>query len=392
VKKSLRYTLRIVAGVIILFLIACFSAWIYISTNKASILKRVKTELSAHIKGEIFIEDLGVSFFSTFPKFSIGLYKITIRDSLWKEHQHDLLRADKVFASLSYFRLLSGHIIVDKITIEDGSVFLLTDSTGYSNLTSINSNQSTANKNPAAFPDIEIRDIKLMIEIQDRNRNKLFSFEIKRLTCNSIKRESFLQLNLNMSVLVHTMEFKRKNGGFAKGKMVTGKFRVQFDPKKKILQFENISLRLDKQPFRFSGNFSLDIVPVPFALTIQTENIEYKQATALLSSNIQKKLDQYTINDPINIIVIIDGKDPENGEPLIQVKVNAKKNDITTPYARFTAASFSAIFKNDWMPGEGRGDDNSAVGFTTFSGVWENILLKSDTITFYQSYTSCLNL
>jgi hypothetical protein len=377
-KPAIKYTLRILAGIIALFLLACIIALIYLSANKAAVLKKVNTELSSRIKGEISIQDMDIGFFRTFPKVSIGLYRVTVRDSLWKQHHHDLLKADKVLASLNLFRLISGHLTVDKIILEKGSAWLFTDSTGYNNA-SILRNQHGAEKNKRfEFPNIEVRDSRLVIE--KKERNKLFDFEIRHLNCIVKRKENNLFLTTNLSVLVHGLAFNRKNGSFLEEKDVSGKFSAQFNTKSKILQFENIRLQLDRHPFNFTGKFFLDLVPAPFVLSVKTENIRYQEAKTLLSSNIRKKLDQYNMENPFDISAAFDGTDPENRTPLVHIKIIAKNNSITTPITGFSDVSFSGSFSNEWIPGQGRGDENSVLRFNAFAGNWQDIPFRSDSI------------
>lgn len=377
---ALRYTIRILVGIVALFLLLGIGTWIYLSLNKATVLKKVNTELSSRIRGEVSVKDLDIGFFRTFPKISIGLYGITVRDSLWKQHGHDLLKAEKVFASLNPFKLLSGRLTVDKIILEKASAYLITDSTGYNNAAGILRSRSDSAKNkPQVIPAFEIRDSRIVIEKKDRN--KLFDFEINRLNCIVKQEENNLFLNTNLAMIVHSMAFNRKNGSFLEEKTVSGKFGFRFNPKSKILGFENIRLQVDHHPFTLTGKFFLDLVPATFTLSIKTEGIGYQRARSLLTANIRKKLDQYNIGKPFSINATLDATDPENRKPLIRIKMMVKDNTVQTPIADFSAVSFTGTFTNEWVHGQGRDDDNSILRFSSFTGQWQDLPFRCDTIS-----------
>lgn len=380
-KKFLRYFLRVIAGLVVLFLLIGIAAWIYISYNKASILSTVKKELNSRINGQVTIGDIDASFWQTFPHVSFGLVNVTIRDSLWNQHHHDLLKADKIFANLNIFKLFTGHLSVEKIIIDKASAYLYTDTSGYDNTKIVRSKPASSKSTSPRFPSIEIKNSTIFVEKADKN--KFFSFSINKLNANANETEEGkpLSFDVNMTAIVHTMSFNRNRGSFLEEKNVSGKFKIQFSQQSKILEFENIQLFIDKHPFVCSGKFFLNVVPAPFRLSVQTENIAYKKATALLTNNVRKKLDLYNIeNNIIRVNVTVDGTDPEDHNPLIKLNVTVRNSNVTAPFANFDHASFDAYFTNEQVKGKGRVDANSMLSFKFFSGIWQNVPLRSDTV------------
>lgn len=373
--------MRIAVGVILVFFLAYIGAWIYVSYNKAAILQKVKKELGSRINGEISIGNIDASFFRTFPRISVALTDVILRDSLWDQHHHDVLQADKVSANLNLFKLFVGNFFVDKIIVEHASAYIFTDSTGYTNTNIFKSRNPSVKSRPAKFPSIEIKNSKIIIE--KLNRNKYFSFEIERINADVKKNDPDMPVLFNaaMSVLVRDMDFNKNNGSFLQDKKVTGKFNLQFNPKTKILQFERIRLNIDKHPFVCTGKFFLAEVPAPFTFAVQAENMTYDLAKSLVPLNIHKKLDQYNLTGKINTVhVTLDGTDPESRTPLIRLNLMTKHNDASTPVADFTDCSFTASFTNEYVRGKGHIDENSILQFRSFSGSWQNEKLNCDSI------------
>ena len=369
------------AGLLLLLFVVALAAWIYVSANRASILDRVKTEINNHIRGELHFDDLHIAFFHSFPNLSVRVSNIQVRDSLWRQHHHTLFQAREVYVSLSLFRLIGGKTAINKLYIDSAAAYLYTDSTGYTNTAIFRPSANTKKRNTFSLPEIEIYNSDIVIELE--TKNKLFSFSVAHLLCEPDNEEAARILNLDMSVMIHTLSFNRSHGGFAENKIVSGKFELQFNPASKILQFEKINLLVNRQPFVFTGKFFLGSTPVPYTLSIQTSHIPYAEAASLVAMNIRKKLNEYSLSELASVRADLDETDPDNHKTKVRVKITVDHNNITTPIVAFSQTSFTGYFINEWKPGQGRGDDNSGLRFINFSGSWQNIPLSADSINIY---------
>ena len=107
--------------------------YVYFRLNKEKLLGKVTETVSARLNGEATIKDIGINFLINFPYITLRLEGVTLRDSMYKVHHHDLLRANKFFISSSTFQLLTGQVEPSKIVIEQGELFMFTDAGGYTN-------------------------------------------------------------------------------------------------------------------------------------------------------------------------------------------------------------------------------------------------------------------
>jgi hypothetical protein len=379
-KIVLRYTKRIVAGVIALLLIAWIILWAYLSLNKKSIAEKIKTELQKKTSATVSIGDFGVSFLHTFPFISLQLSKIVVRDSLWATHKHDLLKAEKIYVQINPFRFLLGKSPLRKINVEDGTFYLFTDSLGYSNINIFRKQEKPDEKNDESYPDITAKNIEFIVEKQ--LHNKLFDFKIYQISTSVKKFNLVLLFDADMNLFVRDMIFNRKNGSYLHEKKVSGNCFAEYSLKSKILSFDDITLNIDDHPFLISGKFFTKLNPAPFELAIKTNNIDYKQTVDFLSDNLRKKLNEYNIDKPINLSATLDGSDPLPPSPIIHLSVNANNATVTTPFEIFTNSSFDGSFFNKMDSTKVAQDENSILRFNHFSGTSENIKLYSDSIIF----------
>lgn len=352
-----------------------------VSFNKPALLSRINTEFKQRTGGEVSIDNMDLSFFRRFPHITLRLSKVTLHDSLWQQHHHDLLKVENLDLRFSFLGSLfaGGKPRVDKIFLEHGAVYLFTDSTGYSNTMMLRSKDSTGNQQETKWPDFSLMDIRFVLEKQDKK--KLFDLDIHRLNCVVGQDKRTLQFDLNTDIQIHTFAFNTEKGSYLKDKPLSGHFRVQFNTGSKILQANKQTLRIDGHPFLLSGRFFPTVAPDPFFLTIQTENIPFKKATGLLTPVIQQKLDQYDIDKPVNLSAVLDAGSADDPTPQINVRMDLVKGSVNTPIGRFTETSFHSSFTNEWIHGHKREDENSIIRLLTFSGTWSAFPLKADTIS-----------
>jgi len=276
--------------------------------RKQTIIQKARTEISNRLHGDATIGDMEVNFLHHFPNITLHLSKVTLRDSLWQQHHHDLLDADNIYLHLAIFRsLFSGGLRLGTVYVEGGSIYLFTDTTGYSNISALKSRgdpPQAARKGETHFPDLSLRDTRLVMEKQDKH--KFFDLEFRQLDCSVNEEGRAFSFNTHMDALVKSFAFNTEKGSFIKDKTLAGNFTLQFHTGSKILQFNKAAVRIDGHPFVLTGRFFPDVHPDPFTLSIRTTNIPYRKATALLTSPIQQKLDLYEIDKPVTIQAELD--------------------------------------------------------------------------------------
>ena len=379
-KRSLKRLLKIAAWLVGIFLVIWMLVWVYVLANKKSLIDKVTTELNTKIRGEIVIGDFEPSLISTFPHVALRLTNFAVRDSMWKVHHHDLLKAEHAFVRLGLFSLFTGNVAIKKLSIEKGSVYVFSDTTGYTNTYMFESHDSTAKPGNRKFspPDIELNDMRLTLDL--KTKSKLYDFDVHRFNCGVTEKKDKWELDVKTDLFVHNLAFNTDSGSFAREKPLEGNFAVDFYPANKKLTFSEARLKIDNQPFVFSGMFDLSDAPPLYYLTIKTDKLDYKQATQLVSQNLGRKLARFNVEKPVDVQVEIDGRERPNKIPWIKLDVQVKNNTVSTPTLTITDASFQAHFDNKLDPKKRPVNNNSGFTFSQFSGTWQNIPVQSKSI------------
>ncbi|HTM99819.1 MAG TPA: hypothetical protein VL088_13780, partial [Pedobacter sp.] len=115
--RWLKISLRIVAVFFILVVLVWLGAAYYINHHNKAILNTILKQLNANVNGKIEVAKMETTLLKGFPGVSVSLKKVVLRDSLWKQHQNDLLNAADIDVSLNIFSLIAGSININKIGI-----------------------------------------------------------------------------------------------------------------------------------------------------------------------------------------------------------------------------------------------------------------------------------
>jgi hypothetical protein len=325
------------------------------------------------------MQGLDISVFRHFPFMTLRLSGVVLRDSLWEHHHKDLLQAGEIDVRLSLVRsLFSGQIRIGKVFVEHGRIYFFTDSSGYSN-TSVLTRDTGPGGKGGDPPDISFSDVEFVQEKLDKH--KLFDLDIRQLEAELQKQGRILKMEIRTEVRAKSFSFNTGKGSFLRNQDIHGNFTLRYNLASKILEGKGAELMIGKNRFVFSGRFFPTVSPDPFSLSIDADHILYRQATALLTPDLQQKLDQYDIDKALAVHVSLDAGSADERVPLIKVRVNLDKGGVLTPLGRFTDVRFQGSFVNEWVHGEERGDRNSAIRFVSFSGSLQNIPVESDTVT-----------
>ncbi len=381
-KNYLRYIVKGLAVLVGVLLFVYIAAYAYVAVNKKKIVLQIKTQVADKLNGDLQIDDVSLGFMSTFPHVSVLLEKVSIKDTLFSQHHHPFFQSEKVYINLNVTGIIQKNNPVSGIRIENGQLYVYTDSSGYTNayLFSPKSDIKPTTKTSTSkinIDNIKLRDVRLIFD--SRSKGKFYDFDVIKFNCDIRTKDSTLRFRTNNNIFIHSLAFNTIRGSFLKEARFKGRFDVYFDKIQKQLKFDELDITIKDHPFTVSGAFNFKKTPA-FSLKVATEDIDYDFARSLLADSnsaalsvvkIEKPLDEVSaeISGPLNRI-----------DPLVTVKWKCNKNNIQSRFANFSNCSFNGTYTNELIAGQPRKDPNSRLHFTNFRGKWENLIIKSQNI------------
>ncbi|WP_432713320.1 AsmA family protein [Pedobacter sp.] len=374
--------LKVFAIVIGLVLFMYVVAALYVHANKKEILVSVTKELNKNLEGDLSIGGMEPTFLGGFPGLSMTLNNVEIKDKQWKQHKHTLLSAKKFDIAVNPLALIKGTIEIKRITIDQASIYLYTDTNGYTNTSALKKKNKDTSKKEESSTSAELKRLTLnngIFIVDNQKGHKLFHFEVNQLVGKIDYPSSGWQADLKLKTMVKSLAFNTRKGSFMKDKLLEGPFLVHYDNQTEVVTVDPKKVKIGEEDFILGGKFKMAKNPVEFSINIKAPEILWVNAYALLTPNISKKLKLFNLEKPISVNCNITGNMGGGGDPLINVGALVRQNVLVTPGGKVKNCNFDGSYTNENFKGRGFNDANSAVRLYHFTGLYEGIPVNIDT-------------
>jgi hypothetical protein len=381
-KKIFHYVFKTFKILIVSLITIYLIAYIYVVANKKKIIAQVTEQISKKINGNVKIGDADISILKSFPKISVLINDVSITDTMFAQHQHPFFSAKEVFANLNIWKLIQKKPPLTGLRIQSGSIYLYTDTSGYTNTYMLKSKKDPEGGPKRTSGDINLKNIQLRdfrITLDDRKKEKLHDFMVHDLYVKLEDNAETLVMSTDADILVNSLAFNLPRGTFLKGASFTGDFKLKYGKESQLLSFDSINVKLAGQKYNMSGSFDLGDKNPGFSLRLHVRDAVYSDIKMLLPKRIDSSLSIVTLNKPLDADAQLNGP-LHGGEPYIYAKWNVKKTHLTTPFLDFDDATFTGFYMNEMVPGLPRNDPNSMLSISNFTATWHTLPVTSQKI------------
>ncbi|RNL54200.1 AsmA family protein [Pedobacter jejuensis] len=383
--RWLKISLRILSIFIGLIIVIWLAGAFYINRNKKEILASILEQANKNLNGQVTASDMEPTLLKGFPGISVSLKNVSLKDSLVNIHKHELLKAEDIDVSLNVFSLIAGNTKINRITINNASVYLFTDSNGYSNTNLFRKKSKSTEPEKGNSAALEVKKIdfnNVNFVVDNQQKHKLFDFAINEVNGKINYPDSGWVGTMKLNTLVKSFSFNTKRGSFLKDKILKGTLSFHYSKETEEVTIEPKRLDIGKYPFTIGAKINLKEKSGGFAISIAVDDILYKDVALLLAPNISSKLLKFGIEKPVSIRGnIIDDGNPVHKDPLIKVGIKVRDNVVTIPAGTLTACNFDGSFTNQDTVGGTIGDENSSIKFVKLTANYFNAPLKIDLFT-----------
>ncbi|HVI46177.1 MAG TPA: AsmA-like C-terminal region-containing protein [Chitinophaga sp.] len=380
-RKWLKIALITAGSIIGLIIILLLGMGWYIQSNKALFLKQLTARVNDNLNGELTIGDMKPSLFRSFPNMSIELRSVVLKDSLWTQHKHPLIDVSYIFVRVNTLSLLRKHTDVKEITLENGSIYLYTDTSGYSN-TSIFRSDSTKHRKGTS-KDAEINRLsmeRITFVIDNRQKLKMFRLDIQQLDGRIQPTDSLIDLKIRSQIITKDFAFNTSKGSYLKNKTLGLDLALTFNKSTKLLNIPRQAIRIDNTPVDIAGQFSFAEKPPAFTLKINANKVLLQDAASWLSPNISSKLNTITLKGPLDAEAELNGHMKFRDTPHVVVRWKTENNTLVSAVGEWSDCSFAGRFNNQVLQGHGHTDENSSVNLFGLKASLGDVPIKADTI------------
>ncbi|HEX8575453.1 MAG TPA: AsmA family protein [Flavobacterium sp.] len=373
--KWAKSLLKVMAALLLLITLAYMGLAFYVNTHKEEILISIKAKINKNLKGKFEVESMDPTFLQGFPRISLRLKNVALKDSLWKQHQKTLLKAADFNISINPFAFLTGTLDIKKITISNAQIYLFTDENGYTNASVFKSGpKKETTDSEGSFAEIKSFELEdVVFTSENLKGKKLFEFLINDLKGNIDYDATGWNASAGLNAFANSLAFNTRHGSFIASQKLKGNFDIAYNETANTIIFKPNNLKIGESDFNISGKFNLGQNNSLFSITIEAKKIFWKKASELLSKNISRQLNRFDLEQPIAVICNIKGDLNANGDPLIFVEAKITDNRLHIPNGFVDNCSFTGIFTNEFIKGNGFNDPNSAVKLINFKGTYKEM-------------------
>lgn len=380
--RWLKLSFKILFGIFLFIIVAYMALAFYVNTHKKEILASITAEINENINGKLVAESMDPTFLQGFPRISLRLKNVIVKDSLYSDHKHTLLEANDFNISINSFAFLRGALEIRKIEIEDAKIYLFVDENGYSNSSIFKSKAEKKAEQPDGGSFAEVKNFQLhnVSFVSDNQKGKkLFQFIINDLNGKLKYDSDGWDADIKLDAFAKSLAFNTKHGSFIENKKLNGNFDIRYNEEAENIVISPNDLDIGDDEFNIKGKFNIGKKNSEFSIGIVADGILWKNASNLLSNNISKQLDRFDLEKPIDVTCDIVGDLNSEGDPLIYVKAKIKDNRLHIPDGIVDNCNFTGIFTNEFVKGKGFTDPNSAVKLLNFTGNYKEIPFTVDT-------------
>ena len=333
----------------LIMVIAVFMANNYLASNKTKILKN----LPFLNEGIISFDETAISLYKNFPKATITLNNVWVKDSLFKHHQRPLLQMKKLHAAFSLKDIWDKKIEVNSIQLEAGRIYILTQENGYSNVKNLLKRQLYEKQElneKSAWLDIEVNTKELDLTLSDievhlTNAVKTTDIhtKINYLNTNLDLEKENLAAQIELDLSIYQLVFKAEKGGFLSDSELRGTFDFVWQDSSVVIK--PFDLNINEETFLFSGEFYTK-GDNPSNLLFENLSTRLAKISPLLIPNIQKVLQPYDIPAPFySKTKLVTTFNPDD-HPIIEVLFQFKNQSVSVFDIPFKKTSVKGRFLN----------------------------------------------
>ncbi|RZJ66852.1 MAG: AsmA family protein [Flavobacterium sp.] len=383
-RRWLKITLISLGSLVLLLLIGIVSVSIYIQNNKKEVLAKVTAKLNEDLDGKLVIKDMKPEFFSNFPRVSLRLEDVSLRDNKFDQHKYELLRASQIDITVNILALLRQTIEIKKISISDASVILYVAPDGYSNTAVFKKSDKKSSGSSTAMECNKFQLENVKFTVRNDKANKLHDFEINQIDGRMEPEGDGWKCETDIDIMARSLSFNTKRGSFIKNQKITGTFDISADGNGKLV-FAEQPLNIGKENFTLAAEFNFGETSSLFAIHIKNKSIRWRDTSALLADNIREKLDMFDLEKPISVRCDLEGDFDSMGDPLIYVEAKIRNNTLTTPGGNVDKCNFDGTFANNYDKKKEFSDPNSVILLRNLTGEY-------GTVPFRMAIASIVNL
>jgi len=302
---------------VILVLLAFLTALVLEDKIKQQVITEVNKELTAPVKvgGKITL-----SFIRHFPDASLQFESVSIASKL-KSKEPDLAAVRELSFIFSMYDLMKGEINIHKLLLQNGSVNVLKDKNGVTNLDILKHSDSKEKGVALALSKITLQNVSF--NYVDEGTNFFVKARVRKVELTGSFGKPQFKLVADGNFFLESI--RQADESYVANKQIV--IAIQLDIKNggNRIMVQKGSIEIEKNPFSVTGSLVFEKSKTLIDLTAKSEGEDISSFIALMPASVKNQLKDFEGKGAYNIEANLNGTFSKTTSP--QVKVVANLND-----------------------------------------------------------------
>lgn len=385
IRRFFRVLKWLAISVVVILAVGWVIIYYYVYINKQPLLDKISKEAGTAIAGEVSIGDLSVIFWRDFPEINLELSNVSIRDSLYAQHQKALLTAERIYVKANMPSLFTRISEVEKVIVEHANFHLFVDTTGYSNGYILKSRhkqqQEIVEKKKREIYLFFARLYDVHVLIENDTAQKKFEFQINEMQASVVNEDTSISISAATDAQIGMLGFNLTKGPFLENKKLDATLQLIFRKPSKQLVLPLQTVSIEDEQMQLGLLFDFGQKPPSYQVEIVDSAVDYRKGLALLNDHLRSRLALVGIEHPVCVHAQLKGNFVPRDKPWVKVDFKAEDNMLHTEFGALHQASFTGFYTNNFQPELGNHDTNSVIVLSSFDGLYNgHSPIKADTV------------
>lgn len=317
-RKIFFWTIGTIVGLI---LVLAFVLWLMQDKIKGYAV----AYLNEHLKTELKVDEIDVTFLTTFPNASLKFKNVRILDpDSLQEYRDTLFNARTVFIKFGLWDIFSGDYKARKIDIYDGYLRAFINKDGRENYDIIRPQPKDSVKDKKAF-ELELKSVNLYntrLTYHNAAIDQQYKFYTNTFSFKGNFGDEIVKLNAAGDLKVR--EMRNKKLVMLKNQESMIDFHLEVNNKTKTLTFTDCEWSPGKMKLGIKGNVKIIEDGTDCDVTVFGKNISLVSVMQLLPDKMRKNVDRYKSFGNLNLTADIKGVSSKTKGPDVKASFDIK--------------------------------------------------------------------
>lgn len=355
-KKALRWIVITLGVLTLLLLIGGMSLCYYVQTNQ----HRAVQEAAQQMGFELSYRKATLTAWSTWPRLSLKVDSLTLRDTSQNINSRPLLQAEQLDLFLSFNQIWDDKLRIESFALSEGAIHLLADTSGSLNLGALagarERMKSKGGQTGLFNPVIDWENVRIGLtcfkaSFVDSLKNQRFAtyFDSLSTTARTLPNGD-LQFHASLNTHVEGLGFNLDNGSYLKNTALSGDLTITRRDSAWII--DPTTLLVGPDEFGVAATFGRG-EHVGMQLSIDNPAVDYDRARILLHAALAKKLAAYHVDGPFSISADVISRPEYANNVEVRIRFAAEDQAVRLNTFRFEQVTSSGLFVNRLPQSEG---------------------------------------